>query len=386
LKCGTSISIMACLVATAACNDKKTTPAAPTPPPTLTLTPPTLDTPAAAEQLTTLRPTLTVRNGTSTQPTGTRMYDFQISDRNDFGASTPGSSFAVALLRTGIVEGTTGSTTFTVDTDLQPATRFYWRVRMTQGSTMSDWSASRTFSSRIVGFNRPGELYDPLVNGETVAELRFKRTTFFPGRGLRIDDSDSYARYLLAQTVTAGEFSVDVEGLSGAPVSENPDTAKLKVFSMTNVTTDIYLTKYICNTQYRGFNGNPDHAISFKCVFGDDDDRHKLEPDLAKRRDSVMLLNPASTYYWQATWGSFFRLVIQDGGVFAQTGNGGRTIYDYGQTLSIPGIYNPTPHYAYLGVNNSGSETGSWPGAIYRNVWIGNRTRPASLGSALRPQ
>jgi len=68
---------------------------------------------------------------------------------------------------------------------------------------------------------------------------------------------------------------------------------------------------------------------------------------------------PSVTYYWKATWGDFFRLIVQDGGIGAATGNGGRTIYDYGRTLTIPGIYNPTPHYAYLGVNNSGSETGS---------------------------
>ena len=47
--------------------------------------------------------------------------------------------------------------------------------------------------------------------------------------------------------------------------------------------------------------------------------------------------------------------------------------------------YNPTPHFAYLGANNGpfGEEDGSFPGAIYRNVWIGAGPRPTSLGSAL---
>ena len=63
---------------------------------------------------------------------------------------------------------------------------------------------------------------------------------------------------------------------------------------------------------------------------------------------------------------------------------GGNTIYDYGVT-SPGGAYNPSPHYAYLGANNGpfGDESGSWPGVTYRNLWIGNRPRPASLGSAL---
>ena len=69
--------------------------------------------------------------------------------------------------------------------------------------------------------------------------------------------------------------------------------------------------------------------------------------------------------------------MVLDGGV------GGAVIYDYG--LSTAGTYNPSPHVAYLGANNGqfGQESGSWAGATYRNVWIGNRPRPTSLGSAL---
>jgi hypothetical protein len=47
--------------------------------------------------------------------------------------------------------------------------------------------------------------------------------------------------------------------------------------------------------------------------------------------------------------------------------------------------YNANPHYAYLGApaGRSGLDSASIPGAIYRNVWLGDRPRPASLGSAL---
>jgi len=373
-----------CLAAAIACS-KASTPASPTPPPTgaSKLTAPNAASPNNAEQLTTLRPTLTVTNGSSDQ-TGTRTYEFQISDRSDFGASTSSSQYYMTTLtKTGVTEGI-GSTSVTIDTDLQPATRLYWRARFVQGATTSDWSSVRSLKTQIVGYNKPGELYDPLVNGQTVAELQYKRTTFFPGRGLRVDDSDSYVRYLLPQTIVNGEFSVDVEGLSDAPVSENPNTSKLKVFSMTNTTTDIYSSHYNCNVQYRGYNGNPDHAIAFKCLFGDDLEDHQVETDLGARRAGIRSLSASNTYYFKATWGSFFHLTVQDGGPGASTGSGGETIYDYG--LNTSGTYNPSPHYAYLGVNNSGSETGSWPGAIYRNLWIGSKSRPASLGSALRPE
>jgi hypothetical protein len=82
-------------------------------------------------------------------------------------------------------------------------------------------------------------------------------------------------------------------------------------------------------------------------------------------------LNPATTYYWKATWGSEFRLVVKEGGI------NGTTIYNIG-VASPRGTYSPVPHYAYLGVPNgrSGLESASIPGVIYRNVWIGARPRP----------
>jgi hypothetical protein len=48
-------------------------------------------------------------------------------------------------------------------------------------------------------------------------------------------------------------------------------------------------------------------------------------------------------------------------------------------------MYAPSPMYAYLGINESGAETGSFPNAIYRNLWIGDKPRPRALGSALAP-
>ena len=115
-------------------------------------------------------------------------------------------------------------------------------------------------------------------------------------------------------------------------------------------------------------------------IYGDADDLNvRYEPDTAKRMASVFLLNPATTYHWKFTWGSAIRLVVREGGV------NGSAFYDYG--MNAPrGAYNPTPHYAYLGapVGRSGTESASIAGTIYRNVWIANRPRPESLGSALR--
>ncbi|MCM3880439.1 MAG: fibronectin type III domain-containing protein, partial [Vicinamibacterales bacterium] len=224
----TAFIVCALAIATAMCGENSTptqptTPTTPTPTPTPNVAP-LLDSPAADAQLDNLRPTLTVKNGTSSQ-TGAKTYEFQVSDRSDFGANSGGASayYAVSATKTGIAEGSP-TTNVAIDTDLQPATRFYWRSRWVQGSTNGDWSETFTFRTQIVGYNRTNELYDPLVNGATVAELRFKRTTFIAGKGLRVDDSDSYVRYRLGQTITNGEFSLDIEGISNSPVSENSDT------------------------------------------------------------------------------------------------------------------------------------------------------------------
>jgi hypothetical protein len=77
-------------------------------------------------------------------------------------------------------------------------------------------------------------------------------------------------------------------------------------------------------------------------------------------------------------------VVVKDGGSNA-SGVNGATIYDIGMP-SLKGTYAPGSHYAYLGapVGRSGSESASIGGVIYRNVYIGSRPRPDTLGSALR--
>jgi hypothetical protein len=340
------------------------------------LTAPTAASPADNEQLSTLRPTLTVTNGTSDQ-SGTRTYEFQISDSGTFSstlASAFGGTYFVAVTKTGVPEDASGKTSFTPDADLQPSTRLYWRARMTQGSTVSGWSATARFKTKLVGFIRAGELYDPLIHGETVGD-RIGSTTFIPGKGIKLDNGQSWVRYLLPQTVTSGEFSMDVEGLQA-----NAPGNKAKVLGMQEGQDDFITNRYRVDVQYRGTEGVPPNAIQWRVLYGSATDLSvRYEPDTAKRMASVFLLNPATTYHWKATWGSEFRLAVLEGGV------NGAPLYDYG--LPTPrGIYAPNPHYAYLGapVGRSGAESASIAGTIYRNVWLGNRPRPSSLGSALR--
>ena len=333
-----------------------------------------MEAPAADTQLDTLRPTVSVRNASSDQA-GARTYEFQISDNNGFtstnASNVPG--FASSISATAVPEGS-GVTTWTPPQDLQPTTVFYWRARATQGTTVSAWSATGTFRSKLVGFNRAGELYDPLIHGETVGEI-VGSTTFIPGKGIQLNNGQSWVKYLLPQTITSGEFSMDVEGLRA-----NAPGDKAKVFGMQEGQSDFITNRYRVDIQYRGTTGVPPNAIQWRVLYGSADDLDvRYEPDTAKRFASVFLLNPSTVYHWKATWGSSFRLVMKENGI------NGNTLYDYG--LPTPrGSYAPNPHYAYLGapVGRSGAESASIAGTIYRNVWLANRARPQSLGSALR--
>ena len=357
-----------CVVTAAACSDSS--PSAPgTPGGSTALSAPTPSSPADAAQLSTLRPTLVVTNAASGQ-SGAKVYEFQVSDRSDFAAASSATiaPFTVFANQTSVPEGAGGTTSFTPGADLQPATRLYWRSRVTQGTTTSDWSATRTFNSQIVGFSQAGALYDPLTANTTIG-TPIGSTTFVAGRGIKINTEDAYVRYQLLTTISNGEMSVEVEGLYG-----NGPGGKLKILSMFDGTGNLYASKYLFNVQYRGLDGNPDNAISFKALFGDED--LKFEPDFNQRAASVMSLNPARTYFWKATWGSEVRVVIQDG-------RGGPTIYNLG--LPADGTYAPSAALCLprARAGRQGEETGSWPGAIYRNLWISSSPRPSTLGNAV---
>jgi hypothetical protein len=372
---------VAAAVVVAACggNGSKTTPTAPTPAPTLSA--PKLDSPAMGSQQDSLRPTLTVQNVTSDQPAGTRTYEFQISDSNAFTAATTRTvnGFDATVGKTGVAEGGSGKTSFTPEADLQPTTIFYWRARAVQGTSTGPWSETFQFKSKLVGFNRNGQLYDPLIFGETVGTL-VGSATFVPGKGVQLPNGSSYVKYLLPQTITSGEFSMDVEGLRA-----NGPGDKAKVFGMQEGQGDFITNRYRVDIQYRGVNGVPPNSITFRALYGSADDLNvRYEPDTSTRFASVFSLNPSFTYYWKAVWGSEFRVTVKDGGTSA-SGINGVTIYNVGMP-SPKGQYAPNPQYCYLGapVGRSGSEAATIPGTIYRNVYIGNVPRPDTLGSALR--
>jgi len=358
---------MACAIS--ACSDSKA-PTAPAPPPAAaTLTRPLADSPGEGAQLDNLRPTLSVVNAASNQ-SGTRTYEFQISDNSAFAAS------ANAVSSAEVSEDPIGKTRFTVDQDLQPTTTYYWRARAVLGTSKSDWSDMRSFKTKLVGFNRPGALYDPLVNGETVGSIGGSgNITWVPGEGIRMNDQLAYVVYELPQAFSSGEISVEATGLGagGSP-------GKGRIFSILDRLGVLSSSaRYSINVQYRGVGGAPDNCIAWKAILGDN--AHSVEPDTAERYQSVVALDPSRVYLWQAFWTpTSVRVVVKDGGTT------GPVVYDHNEDASSGTTnWNPAVMYAFLGTNNAAYTgfDGTRVGMTLRNLWVGSTPRPSSLGSAV---
>lgn len=128
------VSLVALLaLGLAACGDDG--PSTPTPPPS-TLPAPALDSPVDGSTVSSLRPTLTVINVFSAQ-SAAKTYDFQVSTTNAFTSPL--------VNKAGVTEGTSGKTSYALEQELALQTRYYWRARAVQGTTVGAWSAASSF-------------------------------------------------------------------------------------------------------------------------------------------------------------------------------------------------------------------------------------------------
>jgi hypothetical protein len=350
------LSVMVVVYSTVGCGGSKSSPATPTPTPTppapvtVTLTAPTHVTPADDLQTNTLQPELVVANATSSQ-SGVKVYDFEVSSTADFTA--------IVVSADGVAEDGGGQTTWAVSRPLQGTTRYWWHARVKQGSNTGPWSTPTRFRSRIEGFNRAGELFDPLTNGSTVGSPL--NVTFPPGQGVKLESLGSRVTYTLPQSFPEGEFSVLATGLNSDSAGDST-----KIFSMQQGFTDLTVNPYRATIEKR------DHGtVTFRFIAGDVNARADGE-----RID--LQFNPSALYFWKFTWGNgFARLVVLEGG------ENGRVVYNQGDSYS--GTYRPSPFIAYLGAppGRAGIDTASVPGAVISNVWLSSRPRPSGLGSAI---
>lgn len=355
--------LVGCLALGLACSKESASPASPTSVQsagaapvaadgsTLKVTPPAPVSPINDTQLNDA-PTLVV-NGSTAKFTTTPALQYRFEVYDDTNQKVVDS-------------GVQASTSYKVTANLAFKKRHTWRARAELNGDTGPWSSFASFVTSEGGYLRANEVFDPLTNNVTVGE-RIGPTTFMGDKGIRLDSVGSYVRYLIPQTITSGEFSMEVQGLRA-----NAPGDKSKVFGMQQGTDDYITNPYRVDIQYRGTGGFPPNSITFRALYGSGDDLAvRYEPTTEVRLASVYNLNPDTVYYWKATWGSQFRVVVKEGGI------NGREIYNVARN-SPNGTYNPQPMYAFIGTptGRSGAESASIPGTIYRNVWISGRPRP----------
>ena len=286
-------------------------------------------------------------------PPGPLSYRFQVF--NAAGATVADSDPVVSLA-------------YRVTAVLAFRTRHTWRVRAEFGNDVGPWSATASFVSSEGGYIRGNEVFDPLFNGTTVGQG--VGPVSFSSEGVKLESVGSYVRYVIPQTLTTGEFAVEIKGLR-----TNAPGDKSKVFGMMAGSPDAsdYITNpYRVDVQYRGTGGFPPNSITYRVLYGSADNLDvRYEPTTEQRLSSVRNLDPNIYYYWRYTWGRTVRVTVQQGGPT------GPVIYDVSRN-STNGSYNPQPHYAFIGApaGRSGAESATIPGTIYRNVWISPRPKP----------
>jgi hypothetical protein len=372
------LAVIALAALTAAC-DNDANPNDPsefnTVPATAELGAPTPDSPADGAQLDTLRPTLTVNNGTSNAPGNLpRTYEFQIADTPTFEASAASfiTAYRVILTQGNIPEGANGKTSFTPSTDLQPGALLYWRARMIQIGQASAWSATRSFRTKAAAYNRAGELFDPLVDGQSIGSV-IGAVQFIPNVGAKLINNDSRITYNLVETVSQGEFSMIIEG-----IDEGSESDKGKVFSMQENGGDITTNDYRYTVEYRGRNyGGTPGTVAWRVITGDADEDDGCISDGVR---TVVNLTDERAYFWRTSWNpTSADLLIQEGG------QGGPTLFSQGIGLNCR-PYRPVPHVAHVGAppGRGSIQDATVAGMIARFVYLGVNPRPAALGTAVR--
>jgi hypothetical protein len=310
---------------------------------TLKVTQPAPQAPANGATLDTFTPSLRVTPAT---------WKFQ-------GAGRITQRFQLLNGSTVLREFTTAGATW-VPQNLDNKTTYGWRARGEQGNHFGPWSDTWTFTTpdQPEGYSRPGELYDPLIDGKTVGNI-VGAVTFIPGVGAKLENFTSHIRYHLPQTVAQGEFSMLVTG-----VPDNTEGGKTKMMAMSEGLADLIINDRRFTLERRG---NPKGIIAWRMI------SHRDQIDtIGNAQRKYVRFSANQVYLVRAVWRSqFLTITINEGGA------SGKEIYRMGKPYR--GLYDPNPHYAFAGapIGRSGVEAATVPGMIVRHLWLSGKSRPA---------
>lgn len=265
-----------------------------------------------------------------------------------------------------ILPGAGGTTSYSVSTaNLIGDETYSWWSRIEYLGETSRWSTKWTFiAPQNDGYIRGAELYDPLVNGRSVAQScggcgLVGPMDFIPGVGLRFHSQLSHVYYTLPQTLTEGEFSLIVSDMDG-----NTDGGKTKLFAMGQGFDDIVTNDRRMTVEKRG---DPAGVVAWRFI------THSDQIDTEGPEREFVSFNRNQIYFWKAEWrNNFFEVLIREGGP------DGQTIYRKGKPFAGR-AYDPNPHVLYLGahVGRSGPDGASVDNVTYRQIWVSTNPRPS---------
>ncbi len=252
-------AVAATLAAAVACGgDKASNPASPSPtgaagdaaagPDGITLkaTAPNQVAPANGATLDAFAPVLTIEKSTAKFVEGQVFaYRFQLLN----------GTTVVAETRTQGLTWTPGG--------LSNKTTYGWHARAEQGNFVGPWSATWTFTTpdKPQGYNRPGELYDPLIDGKTIGTT-VGNVSFIQGVGAKLEGLTSYIQYQLPETVAGGELSVLVTNLP-----YNTEGNKTKIMAMAEGFSDITTNDRRFTIEKRG---DPPGTVAWRIITSND--------------------------------------------------------------------------------------------------------------------
>jgi hypothetical protein len=287
-----------------------------------------------------------------------------------YASNTPALTYEFQILTTGgnVIDACTtmanpsgnsvsASPRCTIDFDAN----YRWRVRARLGTAAGPWGET-TFRAPLGGYINGNEVYDPLYTGASVGDV--EGVSFTP-QGARFNGHGSFIEYRLDPNLQAGEISVMVTG-----IDEGNPGDKTKIFSMQEGNgNDLTDNDYRMTVEKRGRDYTTPGATTWRIITGEADDHDRI---IDGDRIGVSF-SDERWYFWKFTWGNG-RAALE----VREDGPNGPVIY-----FSTRGMgdfpYRPVPHYAYLGarIGRNGPIDASIPGAIYKNLWISSRPRPA---------
>lgn len=257
-------------------------------------------------------------------------------------------------------------TAYKIKAELEGDATYRWRARATgeQGQFLGEWSAMWTFiAPQSRGYNRPGELYDPLINRATVGTI-IGPYQWHDGLGIELLTLDSYIQYDLPQTITEGEFSFLVANLR-----TGHEGGKTKLMSMQQGYDDI-----TTNDRRMTFEKRADGSLAWRLIT-----HHDQIDTIGPERIQMDFRPTRHDHHWfiEMSWrNNVFRPLIRE-----HSANG-PVKYEFPKHW-VGTAYNPNPHVAYVGGpgGRAGNESGSVPNMIVRQVWLSSKSRPGSIAN-----